>query len=117
MIKVRIDLEKIIKAAEISMGQTALAIHRAALEVIAEPGVFDGFDGDIIDTGKLRDSQRIDIKSRSAILRNTVDYANAVRSGYTRRNGATVGGRDWMAEAIRRVDPQNIFEKLLRSKL
>lgn len=118
MAKVTIDVARISKAAQAAMGQTALVIHRQAIMVIAEPGAFPGFPGDIIDTTTLQKNQQPpEVTGRQAILRNTVDYAFWVHEGYTRIDETVVEGRPWMTEAVKRANPQATFETILKAKL
>jgi hypothetical protein len=118
--KVQLDLGRIDRALTEAFQEACLLAHRQMVEVISEPGAFDGFDGDIVDQGILRTNQQppeFSPDGSQAIFRNTVDYAFWVYMGYTLRNGKTQKGRAWMAEGLRRVDLQKTFELLLKAKL
>ncbi len=87
-------------------------------KVISEPGAFAGFDGDIVDTGRLRASQKLEFLNASeAQFSWDVEYALYVHEGYKLRNGKQQAGRPWTTEGLKRFDAQKTFETLLKAKL
>jgi hypothetical protein len=74
-------------------------------EVISEPGAFDGFEGDIVDTGRLRASQQLDFVSpNEARFSWNTEYALYVLLGFTYRNGREQPGRDWTKRRLEQLD-------------
>jgi hypothetical protein len=88
-------------------------------EVISDPNAFADFPAqDIVDTGQLRASQQLDfVGATVAIFSWNVDYAYHVWAGYTLRNGKEQPGRDWIKLGFSKLDFQQTFELLLKSKL
>lgn len=118
MTKVNIKVKEYSVEAQRAFRQTVLILHRNTIQVISEPGAFEGFEGDIVDKGLLRQNQRPpQINGLKATLRNTVAYGIYVRDGYTLRNGKRVRGRDWMKEGVKRTNLQGTFKALLKAKL
>lgn len=152
---VKLDFGRIERAARAAFRETCLLAHREMIVVISEPGAFDGFPGDIVDTGLLRSSQQPpQFSGDQARFVNTVEYAVVVHEGAefragqswevkshtqtrtqafgrpiaerqvevrahtrTRQTDRVVEGRPWMREALRRLDLQATFDKLLAAKL
>ncbi len=118
MPKVTIDTAKLTKAAQSAFKETVLLMGTKFTEVISEPGAFDGFPGDIVDTGRLRASQQTDfISPNEAQISFNVEYAIFVHEGYTLRNGGSQPGRPWTSEGLKRFDAQKAFGLLLAAKL
>lgn len=119
MAEININFRKLERAATEAFKETCLITHRNIIQVISEPGAFDGFpDSDLIDTGLLRASQQPpEIQGDTAIFRNVSSYSAYVYLGYTLRNGKEVKGRPWMQEGIDRTNIQATFELLLKAKL
>lgn len=94
MTKVNINVQRIAQSAQQAHKEVAIAIHNRAIQVISEPGYFDGFPQDIVDTGRLRGSQEFPrLEGNAYVLRNTVDYAQIVYFGATFN-----AGESWMVK-------------------
>lgn len=94
----------------------ALLYAAANTEIISEPGAFPDYNNpgaDIVDTGRLRASQRFEYESdvKAKFSWNTA-YAPYVHEGYVRGDGTVVRGRPWTEEAIDRLEPEETFRKL-----
>ena len=89
---------KRVKLAFLKTGQELGAKYK---ETIEDPNAFPEFPGqDIVDTGDLRDSQKMRISNDSQIEFSwDVPYAIYVLNGYTLRNGRTQPGRDWISKS------------------
>jgi hypothetical protein len=73
---------------------------------------------DIVDTGDLRDSQRLDqISEDEAKYSWPVPYSLIVHNGARLRNGGDYPARPWTKRAIARRNPHGVFSKLLAAKL
>lgn len=94
-------------------------LGREFTQVISDPNAFDNFpDQDIVDTGLLRSSQRLEFRSPTiASFSWPVEYGSAVRDGYTLRNGTVVEGRDWIGLGLERLDFEATYGKLLSDRL
>jgi hypothetical protein len=78
--------------------ETCLLLGREFTQVISEPGAFEGFAGDIVDTGQLRGSQLLEfITSSEARFSWNVDYAYILHEGADFR-----AGESWQVEAHQR---------------
>ena len=118
MAKVKINKRKIDDSVQRAFTDAALIVHRNIVMAISEPGAFDGFDGDIVDTGNLRANQQLpEIRGNTAIFRNTAEYAIYVYLGYTLRNGKTQQGRPWMLLGVERSGFDVAFAQLLKARL
>lgn len=74
-------------------------------EVIKTPGYFPDYEGDIIDTGALKDSQVITFKGGLSVdFTWNVPYAAYVHEGYTHVGGKVMPGRPWTQHGL------NIFD-------
>jgi len=60
-------------------------------------------NGDIVDTGKLRDSQTAVVNGSVVLFTWGVDYATSVHEGYSRADGSLVKGRPWTRETLNRI--------------
>lgn len=118
MTKVTINASKLSRAADEAFRETCFLLGAELTKVISEPGAFDGFPGDIVDTGQLRASQDLQFVGGSeARFSWSTDYALYVHEGYTLRNGRSQPGRPWTKLANQRLDSQKVFQTLLREKL
>jgi hypothetical protein len=116
--KVKINKRKIDSGVQRAFMDAALIVHRNIVMVISEPGAFEGFDGDIVDTGNLRANQQPpEIRGNTAIFRNTAEYAIYVYLGYTFRNGSSQPGRPWMKLGLERSGFDAAFAQLLKAGL
>lgn len=118
MTKVQIDVGVIEKAAIAAFQDSCQILGRRYTELISAPGAFAGFPGDIVDTGALRASQRLDFVSPTyARFGWTVEYALYVHEGYQRRNGTGVRGRPWGRVGLEQFNLQETTSLLLRQRL
>lgn len=143
MVKVRINTKAIERSALAAFKQTCLKAHKEMIKVISTTGDFDGFDGDIVDTGNLRANQQPPVfEGSKATFRNTAEYAVIVHEGATFRAGEswpvraykrrgvnvsahtrtrqtarTVEGRPWMMRGLERIKIQETFEEILAKRL
>jgi hypothetical protein len=116
--KVKINKRKIDNGVQRAFTDAALIVHRNIVMVISEPGAFDGFDGDIIDTNNLRANQKVpQIRGNTAVFRNTADYAIYVYLGFTYRTGRVQPGRPWMKLGLERSGFDVAFAQLLKAGL
>lgn len=119
------------KARQVMRDKTLETYGRVAREVIETEGEFAdlGIKGDIVDTGRLRDSQRINELPQTESLDewlvewNPVNpeteeaYAAKVWSGFTSFSGRWIPGRDWPGRASEKMDLVNEYPKDLRDEL
>lgn len=118
MAKITLNQAALNRIAQDAFQDACYRLHSEIVKVISEAGAFDGFEGDIVDTGNLRASQQPPtINGNEATFRNTAGYALYVYMGFTYSNGREVKGRPWMELAQERLDFQKTFEILLRAKL
>ena len=134
MTKVRIHKKAIAKLKDTtkeSFGDTIAALDEELEKVIEDPNAFAdrGFkDWDIVDTGRLRDSQVVSVSSNAEITTafwrwNPIDpetkrhYAGDVFAGFVSFSGNWIPGRNWPERAVERLDPFNFFVNSLRRKL
>lgn len=76
-------------------------------------GEIAGLVRDRVDTGALRDADRLDLISPDrADIVNDAPYASAVALGTSR-----MPGTNWMTAAVEAVDPLETFTKALRKQL
>jgi hypothetical protein len=118
MTKVTINIGKLNQAATEAFKETCFLMGNSFTQVISEPGAFDNFDGDLVDTGQLRSSQQLEFQGddQAQFSWNT-EYALFVYEGYSLRNGGEQPGRPWTTEGLKRFDAQAVFAKLLAAKL
>lgn len=102
-----------------------------AREVIETEGMFAdiGIKGDIVDTGRLRDSQKIleltstEDRDEWLVEWNPINpetgeaYALKVWSGFTSFSGRWIPGRDWPGRAAEQIDLINQYPQDLRNEL
>jgi hypothetical protein len=73
---------------------------------------------DIVDTGDLRDSQKIDfVSDGEAVISWDVDYALKVHEGETTRSGAEFPARRWTQYAQAEYKPFDKFAGKIRRSL
>lgn len=112
------NIEKLDRAIIQSFKETILLFGRENTRVISTPGLFEGFPGDIVDTGELRSSQTIEFDSDTeGTIAWPKAYALPVHEGATyppRGNfkGRTQPGRPWTKKAMERFDGGKVMEKL-----
>lgn len=119
MTKVQVNINQVVRSAEQSFKETVFRFSNELTRVITEPRSWEGWDlRDIVDTGQLRSSQRVDFQSstQAEISWNT-EYAVYVHEGYTLRNGVTKQGRPWTKAAQSEFDIQQDFNDRLSKKL
>lgn len=98
--------------------ETNLVLGREFTQVISDPSAFREFPGqDIVDTGALRASQEVQFTDDIVTFRWPVQYAEYVHEGYTLRSGRKQPARPWTRVAMRRKNPQSVFNTILRNKL
>jgi len=82
--------------------------------VFNDPNEFPEYPGDIVDTGKLRDSQKmVEVRKDQYQFEWYTPYAGYVFSGYITRRNRRMPGRNWVKAGVRRFD----FRKVYREKL
>jgi len=114
----KIDFNPIKRAAIQAFKKTARLYAEECQKVISDPQAFPDYPGrDIVDSGKLRDSQRLAFfQDRLALLTWDAPYSLFVYLGYTTRNG-TRPGRPWGKVASDRLNPQETYDQLLAQEL
>lgn len=83
--------------------------HRQNGEVVTSPR-------NIVDTGRLRDSQRIEIEGDSAVVEWAADYALKVHEGIV-ENGFLKPGRPWTETALEEIDLEQVMAEEMRDRL
>lgn len=118
MVSINLNLGAIEQAAADAFRETCFLQGLEFTKVISEPGAFAGFDGDIVDEGQLRSSQRLEFPRRDiGTFTWSVEYGVFVRLGYQTRSGKQVKGRDWVALGLERFDFEGNFAKIMAMKL
>lgn len=118
MAKVVVNFRIVEVAAVEAFKETAYLLGRTFSEVISERGAFDAHpDRDLVDTGKLRASQRLTIRGGVAEFSWSSEYAVYQHSGYQLRNGEEWKGRPWTEEGLQRFNLQETYSRLLKAKL
>ncbi len=73
---------------------------------------------DIVDTGRLRSSQRVSrISDLTTNYTWAVDYALAAHNGAKLRNGTFLPARPWTRTAFSRRNPIDVFSRLMAASL
>jgi len=102
---------------ESSFREVALLYGLECTKVITTPGLFPSSSEDIVDTGQLRASQRVDFPEElEAALSWNTDYAAYVHEGAALKNGRVIIGRPWATLAASRLDLQATFDKIYNGK-
>lgn len=119
MTKVSLNFKRVTTAAEQAFKESCFLLGRSFTETISEVGAFPSHpDRDLVDTGQLRASQRVDFPRRGeALFSWSTDYALYQHEGYTLRSGQEWQGRPWTREGLSRFDLQKTYETLLKEKL
>ena len=103
-----------------AFGETMLLLGVEFTKAISSPiwGWVDGSTRDIVDTGRLRDSQSLPDEEKPGqwMFAWNVEYAAAVHEGATMRNGNKLPARPWTQYAIDNFDISEVFSKLMMSK-
>lgn len=95
------NLSKIKVSAEKAFEKTVIDLGDSFTEVIETPGYFPDYEGDIVDTGALRDSQIITFKGGLFVdFTWDVPYAAYVHEGYTHVGGKVMPGRPWTQHGL-----------------
>lgn len=114
------NIKKLGAIAEKVFRQTCEELGEEYRKVIEDPNAFPGFkDQDIVDTGALRDSQRLTFaKDGSAEFSWPVPYSVYVHQGYTLKNGNKQPGRQWTVEGNKRFRfPQRFQQNIVNAKI
>lgn len=119
MTKVIVNFKAVEQAAIEAFQDTCFLLGREFTDIITETGAFPSHpDRDIVDTGALRASQRLDFKAPgNAEFSWPVAYALYQHEGYTLRNGTEYQGRPWTKLGLERFDFNGVYGKLLKAKI
>lgn len=119
MTEVSLNLKRVTVAAEQAFKESCFLLGREFSQLISESGAFPNYpDRDLVDTGRLRASQRVDFPRRGkAIFSWSTEYALYQHEGYTLRNGQNWPGRPWTREGLSRFNLQQTYRTLLEAKL
>lgn len=121
MAKITIDLKQIEEKAIAAFKETTLLMGNAFTQEISENKwgwPVEPSPRDVVDTGRLRSSQQLTFLSATQAQWSwNTDYALPVCLGYTKRNGKSYPGRNWVADGLKRFDTQKVFDVLLMAKL
>lgn len=118
MTNINLNFSGVERAAQQAFKEACYLLGREYTKAISEAGAFDGFSGDIVDTGALRASQRIEFAGPGeAQFSWDTEYALFVHEGYTLRNGEEIGGRPWTKLGLERFNLKDTYEKILGAKL
>ncbi len=99
-------LENAVKAFQ----ETCVLLGVEFTKTITTPGLFSGFPQDIVDTGRLRDSQTMTpIGQFIVAFQWNTSYAIHVHEGYQTRKGKEVQGRPWTQYALENFDFNGTF--------
>ena len=113
-----------------AFGDVVAALDAELEAVIEDPYGFTDLglvDHDIVDTGRLRDSQVVTVTSQGHTTTaewewDPVDpetrrhYAGDVFTGFVTFSGNWMPGRDWPGRAVERLDPLSFFIDSLKEK-
>jgi hypothetical protein len=117
MVKVNFDGASIKAAAKRAFRDTVLVLEIELVKAITEP-VYPWPRGDsprdIVDTGKLRASQRFTVSGMTANWVWPVEYALIVHDGAKLNNGTILPPRPWTERALKARPPDQVFEQLLK---
>lgn len=105
--------------------ETVRDLDRAYTKVFETPGFFPAFPfSDIIDTGKLKDSQSFSLVGTGkveftwdAVSNQGTPYASFVHDGYTLRNGNWQPGRPWTVDIEKDFNFRLMYEVNLNKVL
>lgn len=114
--KIKLDTNKLNKAIDNAWAEVVARVDTECIAVIEDPNEFSdlGFDQqDIILSGRLRDSQVVDVQGNKAEFTwNPHDpdtgyaYGAALFFGFFAYGGHKfIPGRKWVLRALRRIDP------------
>ena len=118
MTEVNLNVSIIEQTCVAAFRDACFLLGREFTAVISEPGVFEGFPQDIVDTGQLRASQELVFRSPTeANFSWNVAYGNFIHDGYTMRNGTVVEGRPWTTKALERFEFDRVYGELLSDRL
>lgn len=127
MTKVRINTSQLNKAIDEAFASVVAAFDVECIAVIEDPNEFADVglpDRDLIDTGRLRDSQIVDVQGNKATFtwdpvspENGYHYAMALLVGFFAYGGTKyVPGRHWAMRALRRIDPVVMLAEELKKQ-
>lgn len=111
-----------------AFAEVTTALDKEFEDTIEDPYAFasEGFTNwDIVDTGRLRDSQMVTAESNSKKataywIWDPVDpetqrhYAGDVFAGFMSFSGNWIPGRDWPNKAVERLNPLQVFANALK---
>lgn len=72
---------------------------------------------DVVDTGRLRDSQIYQFSQGTAVYSWPLEYGAAVHNGYITRGRTAMPARAWTDKALAKNDPATITLRLLNVNL
>ncbi len=105
------------KAAQQAFRDTALILAGQLTQSISDPSwdwPNEPSPRDIVDTGRLRSSQTIEIGNMQAEYAWPVEYAEYVHDGVALNNGTVLPARPWIDKTLEQHPPEQTFDKLLR---
>ena len=113
-------LDAIKEAVYDSFAEVQSEIVTEVVRVIETPGEFEGVDGDIVDTGRLRDSMIVDSTLDKLMLYWTATdpetgfyYPAAIIAGYFAYGRKYIPARNYPVRAVQNASPiQSLAEKL-----
>jgi hypothetical protein len=117
-VKITINRSALNEPIRKAFADTALIVGGEFTKAITDP-VYPWPRGesprDVVDTGRLRSSQRLEISGLTATYSWPVEYSLIAHSGAVLRNGTVLPPRPWTARAFANRPPATIFELLVRS--
>lgn len=125
--RIKLDINKLDKAIDNAWAEVVARVDSTCIAVIEDPNEFSDLlfeDQDIILSGRLKESQTIDVRGNKAVWEwNPHDpntgyaYALAVWMGFNAYGEYKyVPGRHWFFRALKRVDPITMFADELQKQ-
>jgi len=119
-------LNKVLKTVDNAFAEVVTALDDEFQSVISDPNEFADLglkNQDIIDTGRFKDSQTLNVRSVAGVTVATYGwnphspetgepYAGRILTGFRAYDrGRWIPGRDWTERAVKRLDPVEMFER------
>ena len=105
-----LEVGKIKRTSKVAFRHTMEDLGESFTKIINTPGYFPEYTGDIVDTGALRDSQKIIFKGGVTVtFAWPVPYSYYVHFGYTHRSGRYFPGRPWTEHGLGIFDMSGRF--------
>ena len=106
------------RAAQEAFRDTALILAGQLTQSISDPAwnwPNEPSPRDIVDTGRLRSSQTLEIGNMQAEFAWPVEYAEYVHEGVALSNGTVLPARPWIDRTVERHPPEETFAKLMEA--